>query len=51
MKVSIETGVPQDRPDLVVGIEDIMTLMGYDEMRALEKRLLSMDAIEAKYGK
>ncbi|MDB5593903.1 MAG: isocitrate lyase/PEP mutase family protein, partial [Hyphomicrobiales bacterium] len=51
MKVSIETGVPQDRPDLVVGIDDIMTLMGYDDMRALEKRLLSTDALEAKYGK
>ena len=50
MKQSIETGVPQDRPDLVVGIDDIMQLMGYDEMRALERRLLSTEALEAKYG-
>ncbi len=51
MKESIRTGVPADRPDLVVGIDDIMQLMGYDEMRALEKRLLSTEALEAKYSK
>jgi len=50
MKTSIETGVPQDRPDLAVGIDDIMKLMGYDEMRELERQLLSTEALEAKYG-
>ncbi len=39
MRTVIETGEPVDRPDLLVGIEDIMKLMGYDEMRAMEKRL------------
>jgi 2-methylisocitrate lyase-like PEP mutase family enzyme len=39
MKGVIETGEPADRPDVTVGIEDIMKLMGYDEMRALEARL------------
>ena len=39
-----------NRPDLTVGIDDIMTLMGYDEMRALERRLLTTDTLETKYG-
>jgi 2-methylisocitrate lyase-like PEP mutase family enzyme len=42
MRQSVETGEPIDRPDLLVGIEDIMQLMGYDQMRALESRLMSM---------
>ncbi|WP_156414141.1 oxaloacetate decarboxylase [Bordetella sp. N] len=43
MKEVISTGVPVDRPDLVVGIEDIMNVMGYTEMRALEKQLTTLD--------
>lgn len=39
MREVMETGVPVDREDLVAGIEDIMKLMGYEEMRALEKQL------------
>ena len=50
MKEVIRTGQPVDRPDLAVGIEDIMQLMGYEEMRALERKLLTTDALEAKYG-
>jgi 2-methylisocitrate lyase-like PEP mutase family enzyme len=50
MKEVIATGVPVDRPDLAVGIEDIMQLMDYDEMRALERRLLTTDTLETKYG-
>jgi hypothetical protein len=46
----IATGVPVDRPDLAVGIEDIMQLMDYDEMRELERRLLTTETLEAKYG-
>jgi len=41
MQQTIETGEPIDRPDLLVGIEDIMHLMGYDQMRALESQLVS----------
>ena len=50
MKDVMGTGEPVDRPDLAVGIEDIMALMGYDEMRALEARLLTMEGLEKKYG-
>jgi 2-methylisocitrate lyase-like PEP mutase family enzyme len=50
MKDVIATGVPVDRPDLAVGIEDIMQLMNYEEMRELERRLLTTQTLEAKYG-
>jgi 2-methylisocitrate lyase-like PEP mutase family enzyme len=50
MKGVIATGEPADRPDLVVGIEDIMRLMDYDEMRELERRLLATETLEVKYG-
>lgn len=42
MKQVVETGEPVDRPDLAVGIEDIMELMGYTEMRELEKKLITL---------
>lgn len=41
MKQVVETGEPVDRPDLAVGIEDIMKLMGYEGMREMEKRLIT----------
>src|SRR5258708_33751345 len=50
MKGVIATGEPVDRPDLAVGIEDIMRLMDYDAMRELERRLLTVETLEAKYG-
>jgi hypothetical protein len=50
MKEVAGSGVPVDRPDLAVGIEDIMKLMDYDEMRELERRLLTTETLEAKYG-
>lgn len=42
MKEVIATGEPTHRPDIAVGIEDIMALMGYEEMRALEKKLTTI---------
>jgi 2-methylisocitrate lyase-like PEP mutase family enzyme len=46
----IETGEPVERPDLVASIEEIMALMDYEKMRALERRLLTTDTLQAKYG-
>lgn len=43
MQDVIATGVPADRPDLLAGIDDIMELMGYESMRALEKQLTTLD--------
>ncbi|MDC7785615.1 isocitrate lyase/PEP mutase family protein [Rhodoplanes sp. TEM] len=50
MKQVIETGEPVDRPEMVAGIDEITALMGYAEMRALEARLLTTDALDAKYA-
>jgi 2-methylisocitrate lyase-like PEP mutase family enzyme len=50
MKEVVATGVPVDRPDLAVGIEDIMRLMDYDNMRELERRLLTTEVLDVKYG-
>jgi 2-methylisocitrate lyase-like PEP mutase family enzyme len=50
MKEVIASGEPADRPDLLVDIETIMSLMDYDEMRELERRLLTTESLEAKYG-
>src|SRR5277367_716246 len=50
MKEVIASGHSADRPDLVVDIETIMQLMNYDAMSELERRLLSTDTLEAKYG-
>jgi len=43
MKEVMASGQPADRPDLLVGIDDIMKLMGYEQMRALESRLTRLD--------
>src|SRR5690625_1272485 len=43
MQESIAQGEAYDRPDVLVGIEDIMELMGYEQMRALEKKLLFIE--------
>lgn len=51
MKDVIASGTPVDRPDLVAGMDELMELMDYDEMRALEARLLTTETIEAKYGR
>ena len=50
MRQVIETGVPVDRPDLLVGIDEIMALMDYEGARALEERLLTTDVLDRKYG-
>ena len=51
MRGVIESGEPIDRPDLLAGIDDIMELMGYGEARTLEKRLLTVEAFDAKYNR
>jgi 2-methylisocitrate lyase-like PEP mutase family enzyme len=49
MKESYEQGIVVDRPDLLVGIEDIMKLMDYDGARALERKVLPQDTLRTKY--
>lgn len=50
MREVLQTGTPQDRPDLLVGIDEIWDLMGFNEARTLEQRLLTVDGLAAKYG-
>ncbi len=51
MREVVETGLPQNRPDLLAGIDDIWTLMDFAGARALEERLLTIDQLEHRYGK
>ena len=50
MQEAIASGEPADRPDLAVDLDAIMRLMDYDATRELERRLLSTETLEAKYG-
>lgn len=50
MKKSIETGEVFDRPDMVVGIEDVTDLMGYALINQLEKDFSLEDDLEKRYG-
>jgi len=49
MRGVMETGVPADRSDLLVGIDEIWNLMGFPAMQALEKQLLTTDGYASKY--
>jgi 2-methylisocitrate lyase-like PEP mutase family enzyme len=51
MREAMEAGVTAHRPDLLVGIEDIMRLMDYDNARALERRLLTDEVLRSKYDR
>jgi len=46
----METGEIADRPDLLVGMEDITQLVGYARINQLEQRLLLEEQLERKYG-
>jgi 2-methylisocitrate lyase-like PEP mutase family enzyme len=46
----IQTGELVDRPDLVVGMEEIADLVGYARITQLENDLLSGEALQRKYG-
>lgn len=43
------TGNSADRPDLLVGMETITALMGYERISALENEILSSEALHRKY--
>nr|WP_249731354.1 isocitrate lyase/PEP mutase family protein [Chelatococcus sp. HY11] len=50
MRSVVDTGQAVDRPDLLVGIEEIWSLMGFPQIQELERRLLSMATLSSKYG-
>jgi 2-methylisocitrate lyase-like PEP mutase family enzyme len=49
MRTSMETGIIVDRPDLLAGMEEITTLMGYADVAELESQFLLEEQIESKY--
>jgi len=49
MQDSIKTGEVHDRPDLLVGIEEITELMGYALINQLEKEFSLEDDLEHRY--
>jgi 2-methylisocitrate lyase-like PEP mutase family enzyme len=51
MRDVMQSGQMVDRPDLLVGIDEIWALMGFPQMQALERRLLTDTALADKYGK
>ena len=46
---SIESGKAEDRPDLVMGIEDITALMNYELINALENEFSLKEDLERRY--
>lgn len=46
LRQSMETGEVIDRPDLLVGIDDIWSLMGQPAIRAMEMRFGDLDGVE-----
>ena len=49
MTGSIASGEAVDRPDLLVGVEEIMALVGDDQVSALEERFLLPEQLQKKY--
>jgi 2-methylisocitrate lyase-like PEP mutase family enzyme len=50
MRGVMETGIPADRPDLLVGIDEIWQLMGFPALQQLETQLLTVENLAAKYN-
>ncbi len=50
MTRSVESGEIIDRPDLLAGIEEITSLVGYERIEALEAEFLQEEHLLRKYG-
>lgn len=50
MRGSAESGEVVDRPDLLVGVDEIMALIGDDQVSELERKFLLPEQLEKKYG-
>jgi 2-methylisocitrate lyase-like PEP mutase family enzyme len=50
LRDSVETGTVHDRPDLLVGIEEITELMGYALINRLEREFTLEEDLERRYG-
>jgi 2-methylisocitrate lyase-like PEP mutase family enzyme len=47
---SIRTGLLVDRPDLLVGFEELNALMGFERIKQMEERYLTETQLASKYG-
>jgi 2-methylisocitrate lyase-like PEP mutase family enzyme len=50
LQQSIDSGQVVDRPDALVSFEELHDIMGMDEVEALERRFLTPEQLETKYG-
>lgn len=51
LQESVATGKVIERPDLAVPFEELNSLVGFDEVQAIEQRFLTKDQLAGKYGK
>jgi 2-methylisocitrate lyase-like PEP mutase family enzyme len=49
LEQSLKTGEVIERPDLLVSFEELNTLVGFDEVQAIEKKFLTKDQYDRKY--
>ena len=50
LQESVATGQVIERPDLAVSFEDLNALVGFDEVQTIERRYLTKDEADRKYG-
>ena len=50
LEESLGTGKPVDRPDLAVSFEELNSLMGFDEVQAIERKFLTREQLARKYA-
>jgi 2-methylisocitrate lyase-like PEP mutase family enzyme len=50
LQESLRTGKPVERPDLAVSFEELNSLMGFDEVQAIERRFLTREQLARKYA-
>ncbi|MBM3357605.1 MAG: isocitrate lyase/PEP mutase family protein [Betaproteobacteria bacterium] len=49
LQQSIDTGEVVERPELAVSFEELNTLVGFDDVQAIERRFLTQDQLARKY--
>ena len=49
LQESIDTGQVVERPELAVSFEELNSLVGFDEVQAIERRFLTQDQLARKY--
>jgi len=50
LQQTMETGQVIERPDLLVSFEELNSLVGFDDVQAIERRFLTQNQLARKYG-